>query len=164
MKRVAAIAFLLTLIFALPAFAGTTGVLRGCVSDSMTGRPLGGATVVAQSGAQVARTTTDATGHYVFVDLLPGTYTVSVELRHYDPVSVAEIPVQADRSVTVAIATHVELRTVIRDFVTRRDDLLRPGIAPDLYVVRLSFPARTTSDEMRFIPGVTAGTGSVTTH
>ena len=51
-------------------------------NGSDEGEPgIGGATVILTdaNGTEVARTTTDANGNYRFVDLIPGTYTVSIE-------------------------------------------------------------------------------------
>ena len=52
-------------------------------NGSDEGEPgIGGATVILTdaNGAEVARTTTDANGNYRFVGLIPGTYTVTIEV------------------------------------------------------------------------------------
>ncbi len=50
--------------------------IRGTVVDEQSGRIVPGAAVYASSGAELARTTSDAKGHFLFLTLLPGTYSL----------------------------------------------------------------------------------------
>src|SRR5690242_20819646 len=69
------------------ALAGTTGNVNGTLTDSTTGKPVADATVVASSPSQTATTKTDGSGHFVFRNLAPDTYSVSVNKDGYAPVS-----------------------------------------------------------------------------
>ena len=81
-----------------PALAGTTGTLTGSLVETGTTTPIANAVVRAGSPSQNASTTTDSSGHFVFVSLAPDTYTVSAEKDGYDPVSVAGITVCCEPS------------------------------------------------------------------
>lgn len=172
MKHVPAFVLLAVLLWAIPAYAGTTGVLRGCVTDEATGKPVAGAVVYAQSPAQSQKTQADATGRFVFIDLAPGTYTVIAMARHFEPASIAGITVRADQAEEVPIGMERMLVTWTDQSMGHYDPsrLVRPGIVSDVYVVyfgRLngaSIPVRTTAEMLRFIPGVNAAPGQPAIH
>jgi Carboxypeptidase regulatory-like domain len=58
--------------------------VRGTVVDERSGRPIAGAVVEAISGADVARARSDSKGHFIFLALLPGTYSLSGSKLGYD--------------------------------------------------------------------------------
>lgn len=93
------------LALAMPSFAnaGTTGVLRGRITDRRTGEPVSGARVVAASPVEIDNTTTDAHGFYVFPSLMPGRYTVSAEHAGLAPTSRAGMVVAADAATNASI-------------------------------------------------------------
>ena len=64
----ALVAVFLTLLFAVPAFAATTSLVRGTVT--IDGKPAPGAHVMLQGEGSLFQTTTDARGHYVFAQVL----------------------------------------------------------------------------------------------
>ncbi|MBV9278141.1 MAG: carboxypeptidase regulatory-like domain-containing protein, partial [Candidatus Eremiobacteraeota bacterium] len=68
------------------ALAGTTGGLGGNVYDERNA-PVVGASVTATAPSGTATTTTDASGHFVFLSLNPDTYTVSMKKDGFNPVS-----------------------------------------------------------------------------
>lgn len=76
--------------------ASTGGILQGIIRDKETQAPVSGALVQIQradTGAIIAKTTTDATGLYRFTNLLPGTYYVTVAIDGYVQETLkAEIP------------------------------------------------------------------------
>src|SRR6516165_9815202 len=78
------------------ALAGTTGVLRGTVSDASTAAPIAAATVTATSPSGTVTTTSDAAGHFAFLSLSPDTYTVSVQKQDYVEQSTSGVSVFAD--------------------------------------------------------------------
>lgn len=175
MNRIGVLAVLLAALCMLHALAGTTGVLRGQVVDRATLRPIAGAVVTAESPQALAKTTTDGNGNYVFISLAPGLYTVSVEARGFEPVSVAEAPVQADRAQTLAISSypHIKIVTDRGMGIWSRTTLVQRGNGSDLYTIsdvfigkygKPSVPVRTNGDGLRFIPGVQAGSGLPVTH
>ncbi|MBV8332952.1 MAG: carboxypeptidase regulatory-like domain-containing protein, partial [Candidatus Eremiobacteraeota bacterium] len=65
------------------ALASTTGGLAGYVLDADTSAPIAGAQVTAASPSQTVTSTTDATGHFVFLTLSPDTYTVTANKNGY---------------------------------------------------------------------------------
>ena len=122
--------------------AGTTGSLTGTVFDAATKAPIAGAQVTASSPSQVARVTTDASGHFTFLSLGPETYTISAEHSGYESLSIAGITVFADQSQTVPIALPKSLKEIAK--VTSRSSLspVRPGTGTDVYSVN---PALTSA-------------------
>ena len=106
-----------------PAFAGTTGMLSGGVSD-WRGKPVADAVVTVASPSLIARTRTDAKGAFHFLALGPETYVVSVEKDGIQPTSEVGIEVWADcvTSLTVTI------RPPLSDYVwSRRTKRLDPN-------------------------------------
>ncbi len=87
------------------AYAGTTGMLSGTVSDDK-GAPLPGATVSVTSpsligGARVA--VTDTTGAFGFPALDPGYYTLKVELSGFVTQERSQVQVRLDHTTEIDI-------------------------------------------------------------
>ncbi len=98
--RQVGIALMLLVVFLVQgtwALAGTTGGLSGVVTDE-NGAAVSGASITAASPSGSSTTSTDATGHFVFVSLAPDTYTVSAAKTGYMPVSQRGITVFADQT------------------------------------------------------------------
>lgn len=106
LQRFVNILGLMTLIVALGTTAivpsasgqGTTGALRGQVLDP-TGSSIGGGRVTAtnrDTGVSTTTTTTSA-GTYEFPSLLPGRYSVAVEIAGFKRYVKNDVPVLADR-------------------------------------------------------------------
>ena len=66
------------------ARAGTTGTLGGEVSSADTGAPIVDAKVTAASPSQTSSTSTDRTGRFVFLSLIPDTYALSAAKDGYE--------------------------------------------------------------------------------
>jgi hypothetical protein len=115
------------------ASAGTTGVLRGRVVESGTRFAVAGATVIASSPSQVARTTTDAFGAFSFIALQPDTYAVSVRKDGYEPVSQPGVFVTADQSAMVTLTVIPKLETIARTTSLSSQSLVRSGVTSDVY-------------------------------
>jgi len=98
------LALLVVLFQGTWALAGTSGSLTGQVLLT-DGTALAGANVTATSPSESVSTTSDATGHFAFVSLIPDTYTVTVSKDGYDSVSQAGITVIADNSQSVSVTT-----------------------------------------------------------
>ncbi len=62
--------------------APTKGHIRGHIFDGSTGAPVDGASVTV-TGPVTRTQKSDGTGHYAFIDLPPGTYTVSVAKPYF---------------------------------------------------------------------------------
>ncbi|MBV8198860.1 MAG: carboxypeptidase regulatory-like domain-containing protein [Candidatus Eremiobacteraeota bacterium] len=58
-------------------------VVSGSVVDEGTGAPIAGAVVHAMSDANVAQTTSDSQGRFVFLTLLPGAYSLCASSHGY---------------------------------------------------------------------------------
>jgi hypothetical protein len=146
-----------------PATADTTGSLIGRVRD-IADRPVPGAAVRVTSLAEVTQTTSDANGWYCFVGLVPGMYTVSIELRGYVTTSYTGVGVAAG-SQTVA---DVRLNRPPIAYVTLRDysvfDLVRSDKTVDVYLIARWNPlfdtSRTIDEVLPFVPGVQVIGGS----
>ena len=132
------------LVFALPLSAlSQTGTIEGTVLHESTSEPLAGAVVRIIEIDQ--HQTTDASGKFVFTDIAPGTWTVSVNHQEYATSTKTLIEVQVDETTKVKMFLKevVELETVIVEgdrpppTVSRKrilgSELIRiPGAANDI--------------------------------
>ncbi|MFN2529375.1 MAG: carboxypeptidase regulatory-like domain-containing protein, partial [Candidatus Baltobacteraceae bacterium] len=126
------------------ALAGTTGGLTGVVVDEKNA-PVSGAAVTATAPSGSATSTTDASGHFVFVSLAPDTYTVSVTKTGYAPISSAGISVFADQTQTISLATHLEALKEIGNVTSRSaTSLVKSGTTSDVYSVNASQAEKMT--------------------
>lgn len=117
------------------ALAGTTGTVNGTLTDSTTGKPVADATVVASSPSQTASTKTDGSGHFVFLNLAPDTYSVSISKDGYAPVSIAGVTVFADQAQNLALTTQPQLRTITHITSRAAGNLVKSGTTSDVYSV-----------------------------
>jgi Carboxypeptidase regulatory-like domain/TonB dependent receptor/TonB-dependent Receptor Plug Domain len=117
------------------ALAGTTGTLNGLVTDSGSGAPIANAHVTVTSASQTATSSTDGSGHFTFVSLIPDTYTVSVLRDGYDPASLAGVTVFADQAFSVNVSTQKSLRTIAKVTARAASDLVKSGTTADIYSV-----------------------------
>ncbi|HZZ66524.1 MAG TPA: TonB-dependent receptor [Candidatus Baltobacteraceae bacterium] len=117
------------------ALAGTTGGISGIVTDRQTGKPLADTVITIVSASQSATATSNAAGHYVFVSLMPDTYTLTAKKSGYEPLAIAGISVFADQTQTVQVVLQNSLRTIAS--VTSRSSLspVKPGVTTDVYSV-----------------------------
>ncbi len=132
------------LVFVLPLSAlSQTGTIEGTVLHKSTGEPLPGAEVRIIEIDQ--QQTTDASGKFVFTDIVQGTWTVSVSHEAYTTQTKTLIEVQVDETTKVKMFLRevVELETVVvkadrpPPTVSRKrirgSELLRiPGTANDI--------------------------------
>ena len=90
------------------AFAQTFGQITGQVTDSSGGVLVGASVVVtsAQTGA-TRDTVTNSAGSYVFPNLLPGEYTVRVELQGFETKVSSGIQLQVQQTVRLDVALDV---------------------------------------------------------
>lgn len=93
----------------VPAFAQTTGAVRGTVTDQQ-GAVLPGVTVTVRGPALIrgpVSVITDAAGLYRVPALQPGTYEVSFELSGFAPASLADVTVHLEQEVVVNLTLRV---------------------------------------------------------
>ena len=115
--------------------AGTTGTLGGWVF-TRGGAPLKDAKVSATSPSQSEITTTDVTGHFVFVSLIPDTYTVTASKDGYQSSSQPGLLVSADNTQQVEFDLDPVVKTLAKIKVSQNTTgLLRPGTTQSMYTV-----------------------------
>jgi outer membrane receptor protein involved in Fe transport len=116
-----------SLVFLTPALlnAGTTGKISGRVIDSSTRDGLPGASVVLEGTKTGASTDTD--GYYTIINILPGTYSVSLRAVGYAKTTVREVEVSSDRTTKVDITATSE-EVTMKDIVVQAE---RPPIQRD---------------------------------
>ena len=92
----------LLLIFLLPLAAlSQTGTIEGTVYDGSTNAPIVGAEVHLLGTDE--RQTTDAEGKFWFIEVTPGTYTVSITHEMYSTPTEADIEVTAGHTIQVTL-------------------------------------------------------------
>jgi hypothetical protein len=134
--RLVALASLLSMMLGAPAtHAGTTGRIAGFVKDVQSGAPLAGAIVTAASPSQTSSAHADASGSYVFLSLIPDTYTLTATKDGYESASVSGVSVFADQSQNVALLLTPSTKVLGTVHVSGRSSLnpVRPGTTPDVY-------------------------------
>ncbi len=146
-RRVSAglLSAVLVLLSILPALAGTTGGLRGRVTDRTTGRGVAGVRVTVSSPSQSAAATTDANGAFVFLSLSPDTYVLAADLEGYDAAAQSGITVVADQVQTISLAIQQTI-TTIGSTISRSDsNIVKPGTTSDVYSVNATGQATTSA-------------------
>ncbi|MBV8363215.1 MAG: carboxypeptidase regulatory-like domain-containing protein, partial [Candidatus Eremiobacteraeota bacterium] len=116
------------------ALAGTTGGIAGNVFDEK-GAPVVAATITASAPSGTSTTTTDASGHFVFLTLGPDTYTVSMKKEGYNPVSQGGVTVFADNTVSLSLHTEHAIREIGHVTSKAANDLVKSGTTSDVYSV-----------------------------
>ncbi len=94
--------------------APSTANVRGRVTNSVDGSPLGGVTVKVrtQAGDPVAHTETNPGGNYLFNNLAPGTYTINVALHGFVTPPGQTVTVQGGQTIDVDFAMTPEVRAL----------------------------------------------------
>src|SRR5215211_1452573 len=96
-------------VLLLPALAQAQGTLTGTVRDD-SGAVLPGVTVEASSPALIEKTrsvVTDDTGQYRIIDLVPGTYSLTVTLPGFSTVKRDNIQLSGTQTLTLPITLKV---------------------------------------------------------
>jgi hypothetical protein len=96
-----------------PAFAGTTGILAGTVTDSATSAPLANVQISAVAPTGRATATTNSHGFFSIAGLSPDTYSVSFTIAGYEPISIPGQNVFADLTTTVSTTLVKSLKTIV---------------------------------------------------
>lgn len=122
------------------ARAGTTGTLGGEVSSADTGAPIADANVTAASPSQTSTAHTDASGRFVFLSLIPDTYSLTAAKDGYQSASTTGISVYADQSQNVALRLSPAAKSLGTILVISRSSLnpVRPGTTTDVYSVNVA--------------------------
>src|SRR6202165_2822482 len=123
-----------------PAQAGTTGMLSGQVVDAQSLAVLPDVGVTAASPSQTVTTKTNADGKFVFLSLMPDTYTVSIHGEGYEPREISGISIYADQAQNMSFSIQKSVRTIGTVTVRSSLNVVRPGTITDVYSVS---PAQT---------------------
>lgn len=163
----AMLALVLTMVsFFAPqrAMAGTTGTIKGTVSDAATGAPIANARVTASSPTGSQTTTSDSHGFYALQQLIPDTYTVSFEAAGYEASSTPGVTVQQDLTQQIDEHLNKALKTIATVTSRSAGNLLKPFTGTDVYNVsgeQLNAATggdnlhRTIYEYLTVVPGVT---------
>ena len=87
------------LVFSASMFAGTTGKIRGIVTDSRTGEPIAGANIILQ-GTLIGGAT-DVDGIFIILLVPPGDYEVEASMVGYSTKVQENVHVESDRTITL---------------------------------------------------------------
>ncbi|MDP9024301.1 MAG: Plug and carboxypeptidase regulatory-like domain-containing protein, partial [Candidatus Eremiobacteraeota bacterium] len=145
--RQVAVAVLLLVVFLFQgtwALAGTTGSLRGTVTDD-SGVPVAGVAVKAISASQVEAATTDDRGSFSFLNLAPDTYTVSVEKDSYNPISYSGVTIFADQGLSLSFKLAKSLKTIAKVTSRAPGNLVKSGTTSDVYSINTAAAKQTAT-------------------
>ncbi|GAC1409546.1 MAG: hypothetical protein NVSMB64_18330 [Candidatus Velthaea sp.] len=118
-----------------PAFAGTTGGLRGRLIDRNSGTGIPSVRVTLASPSQAATAITDANGNFIFLSLGPDTYTIGAEAPGYDVIVQTGVTVIADQVQTIPLSTIRTVKTIGRTSSRAGSSIVKPGTTSDVYSV-----------------------------
>ncbi|MEO7201933.1 MAG: carboxypeptidase-like regulatory domain-containing protein [Candidatus Tumulicola sp.] len=146
------------------ASAGTTGALRGVVTDRRHA-PIAGATVVVTSPSQREQTVTDASGRFVFISLSPATYDVIISGGGFRTIAMQDVAVSADATTSIVARVSRVYWLIDGMRVRPKASLLQPGRTADAYVLPSFWPLYDVNGTgvyaLHFIPGLSFGSATV---
>lgn len=131
----ASFAVLLVALSVSAAFAGTTGVIRGTVTDAQTKAPLANVQVTASSPSGTYSATTNARGFYSMLGVFSDTYMLSFQIERYKPVSIPGVVVFADQSQVVNASLTKQLKTIAKVVARSSGGAFQPNQTVDTYTV-----------------------------
>lgn len=117
------------------AQSATTGTVSGTVTNAATGAPIANASVTASSPSGRQTTKSDANGFYILQNLLPDTYTVSVQAGGFESQSLPGVTVVQSLTVTENIRMSAALRTIASVTSRAAGSLVKPDTTSDTYSV-----------------------------
>jgi hypothetical protein len=150
---------------ALPANAqvgGTTGSLRGTVTDASGGVMPGATVTVINSGTREERSVaTDDRGGFYFAGLFPATYEVKVELQGFKTYDVKGIVLGPNDTrgldVTLEVGALTEVVSVTSPLeIIQTETGAREGVIKAEQIENLSVVSRSSLELLRILPGVVA--------
>jgi hypothetical protein len=118
---------------AATAVAGTTGITTGTVRDAETGKPIAAFHVYLAEPDNLASTTTDMNGRFIFMNATPGQAQVSFVQPNFFPMCVRVI-VGADETLSLNLGAQPRhgLRVIEARMCLNRQSI-RPGVTADVY-------------------------------
>jgi TonB dependent receptor/Carboxypeptidase regulatory-like domain len=128
------------------ALAGVTGTLNGTVVIEGTNAPVAQAKVTVSSASQTSTTTTDNSGHFGFVSLVPDTYTLTVSKEGaIESIVQRGVTVLSDQVGNLVLLAKPYIKTLASVTSRASSDLVRPGTTANVYAVNAAAQARTAS-------------------
>ncbi len=124
---------LLVLILGTPLWAGTTGKIRGQVTDQKTGTPLPGVNVMVAGTALGG--VTDLDGTYTILEVPPGTHSVQLSMLGYGRVTVQSIRVLIDQTAHVDVRLADEVLQGETVVVAAKRELVKTDVATSVVSV-----------------------------
>ncbi|GJQ62968.1 MAG: hypothetical protein SCALA702_20210 [Melioribacteraceae bacterium] len=97
---------LLSVIFSISTFAGTTGKIAGTITDATTGEPLIGVNVILEGTSYGAAT--DLEGYYTILNIPPGKYNLKASFIGYTPSTIIDVRVNIDQTTLIDISLQEE--------------------------------------------------------
>ncbi len=152
-------------LFSLPAAAQENGTIRGVVTDSKTGAALPGVNIVVEGSYQGTATQVD--GDY-FLNIKPGTYTVSVQFVGYKQIK-QSVTVAAGQTVTVDFSLDQDVLGLdaVAVIGSRRTDrtVIESPVPVDVFTeaeIRATGESQTTQILQQLVPSYNAPQPSIT--
>ncbi|MDD3966500.1 MAG: TonB-dependent receptor [Candidatus Marinimicrobia bacterium] len=118
---------LLLIVFAISAFAATTGKISGRVVDAVSGDPLAGANVIVSGTALGAATDTE--GYYTILNVPPASYSVTATYVGYARLEQEEVIVKIDLNTKLDFNMTVEAYKGQEVVVTAKRPVVRTDIS-----------------------------------
>ena len=97
-KRITLLVTLIFFSFSVVLFSGTTGKIKGKITDRDTKEPLIGANIILEGTSLGAAT--DLNGDYFIINVPPGKYTLIVSYIGYQRTRIVDVEVFVDRTLT----------------------------------------------------------------
>ncbi len=162
-KRYIVVCWLLAAIVlsGVSAYAGTTGKIRGRVTDEKTGEPLIGANIVIEGTTMGAAAGPD--GEYVILNVPPGTYTLVASMIGYQTERVSNVRVSADLTTQYDFKLGMEIISGQEVQIVAERPLIRADLTSSQSVISAeefaSLPVETFSEVVELKAGVIRGAG-----
>ena len=116
------------------AFAATAGIVSGTVTDDRTHAPVPGVKVEARSPSATYHATTDASGHYRFLGMIPDNYALSFASTTYAPYSTSVVVLNGSQQ-TVNVPLSKTLKTIASTHARSAGSAFQRGMTIDTYTV-----------------------------
>jgi hypothetical protein len=142
------------------------GSLLGAVTDSSGANVVGATVTLKNSGTNATQTTTTGSGgNYSFVNLNPGTYSVSVSQSGFQSVTQDRIDVQVGGATRINVVLPVgnvqQTVTVVASAAAlQTDNATLGGVVEGEQVVQAPLNGRNVNNLLDFVPGVVPGGGT----
>ena len=140
--RRALILAVITLILPVSLLGGTTGKVRGRITDRTSGEGLAGANVTVLGTQVGAASGTD--GEYIIINVPPGILELKVTMVGYGPVTVRQVRVVVDQTTTIN-AQLSESAVQLSDVIVQAE---RPMVQRDLTATQ----AVVSSEQIKQLP------------